>query len=143
MGFSLGGLVGGALKAVGLGKIAPFVSAGVNALTGNFAAAAFDVAGILGNIKGLGFLKNVADLAPLGGFGSSGGFNPSKLLGSGRGLSLSRLGNIRSLLGLANTMSGGKLNKFRAALNVIDQTMQNASMLRQTLTELQRTGTRV
>lgn len=68
----LGGLVGGAFKAIGLGKIAPFVSLGINALTGNFAGVAMDVLGLMSNIKGLGFLNKVAQFAPLGGFGGSG-----------------------------------------------------------------------
>ena len=71
----LGKLVGGALKAVGLGKLAPFVSLGVNLFTGNIAGLATDVMGLMSNIKGLGFLNKVAQFAPLGGFGggASGG----------------------------------------------------------------------
>ena len=140
MGFSLGGIVGGALKAVGLSKVAPFVSAGVNALTGNWAAAAVDAAGILSKIKGLGFLKNVAALAPLGGFGK-GGFVIGKLFGKG-GLNFSRLGDLRSLVGVANNVTGGKLTKFSAALDLIERTVQTAGTLRQTVNDARLLGTR-
>lgn len=140
MKFSLGGIVGAGLNAIGLGKIAPIASAAVNAFTGNWAAAAVDAAGILGNIKGLGFLKNVAALAPLGGFGK-GGFDITRLFGKG-GFSFGRLDDLRSLVGVANQVSGGKLNNFAKALNVVDETIRNAGTLRQTITDLQRVGTR-
>lgn len=71
--FSVGKLIGGALNAVGLGKIAPFVSMGINLFTGNFAGLATDVMGLMSNIKGLGFLNKVAQFAPIGGFAGGGG----------------------------------------------------------------------
>jgi hypothetical protein len=66
--FGLGKLVGGALNAIGLGKIAPFISMGVSFFTGDFATLATDVMGLMSNIKGLDFLNKVAQFAPLGGF---------------------------------------------------------------------------
>ncbi|MBA3713941.1 MAG: hypothetical protein H0W76_16035 [Pyrinomonadaceae bacterium] len=142
MKLSLGGIVGMGLKAIGLGKIAPFISAAINFATGNPWAAAMDAAEILGGIKGLGFLKNVAAMAPLGGFGK-GGFNPAQMFSKGGGLSLSCLGDIRSLFNVANTATGGKLNKFSAALNLIDNTLQTTSMIRQTMADFQTANTRI
>jgi hypothetical protein len=66
--FGLGKLVGGALNAIGLGKIAPFISMGISFFTGDFATLATDVMGLMSNIKGLDFLNKVAKFAPLGGF---------------------------------------------------------------------------
>jgi hypothetical protein len=66
--FGLGKLVGGALNAIGLGKIAPFISMGISFFTGDFASLATDVMGLMSNIKGLDFLNKVAQFAPLGGF---------------------------------------------------------------------------
>lgn len=66
--FGLGKLVGGALNAIGLGKLAPLVSMGVSFFTGDFATLATDVMGLMSNIKGLDFLNKVAQFAPLGGF---------------------------------------------------------------------------
>lgn len=71
----LGKLIGGALKAVGLGKLAPFVSMGINLFSGNIAGLATDIMGLMSNIKGFGFLNKVAQFAPIGGFGGgNGGF---------------------------------------------------------------------
>jgi hypothetical protein len=83
MGFlkGIGGFVGKAFEAIGLGKIAPFVSLGINALTGNWAAVAFDVAGLLSKIKGFDFLNKVAQFAPLGGFDGGGGFGANGFSG--------------------------------------------------------------
>ncbi|HEV7903448.1 MAG TPA: hypothetical protein VGO96_06365 [Pyrinomonadaceae bacterium] len=73
--FGLGKLVGGALNAIGLGKIAPFISMGISFFTGDFATLATDVMGLMSNIKGLDFLNKVAKFAPLGGFDQlAGGF---------------------------------------------------------------------
>ncbi|HEX8455928.1 MAG TPA: hypothetical protein VF656_01300 [Pyrinomonadaceae bacterium] len=66
--FGLGKLVGGALNAIGLGKIAPFISMGISFFTGDFASLATDVMGLMSNIKGLEFLNRVAQFAPVGGF---------------------------------------------------------------------------
>ena len=66
--FGLGKLVGGALNAIGLGKLAPIVSMGISFFTGDFATLATDVMGLMSNIKGLDFLNKVAQFAPLGGF---------------------------------------------------------------------------
>lgn len=65
----LGKLIGGALNAIGLGKIAPFISIGISFLTGDIAGLITDVTGLLSTFKGFGFLNRVAQFAPLGGFG--------------------------------------------------------------------------
>lgn len=71
----LGKLVGGALNAVGLGKLAPFVSLAVNAFTGNWAGVAMDVAGLAARIApNSGFAKMLSTVAPIASaFTGSGG----------------------------------------------------------------------
>lgn len=70
LGKLLGGVVGGVLEKVGLGKIAPFVQMGLNAMTGNWMGVAQDVMGLVSNFK-----SNPQDRAagqpPLGNFGST------------------------------------------------------------------------
>ncbi len=64
--FGIGKLIGGALNAVGLGKIAPFVSLAVNAFTGNWVGVAMDVAGLASRIApNSGFAKLVSKAAPI------------------------------------------------------------------------------
>jgi hypothetical protein len=65
----LGKIIGGAFKAIGLKKLAPIVSMGVNLFTGNVAGLAMDVMGLMSSIKGLGFMNRLAQFAPLGNFG--------------------------------------------------------------------------
>lgn len=84
----IGKLVGGALNAVGLGKLAPFVSMGINLFTGNYAGLVTDVMGLMSNIKGLDFMNKVAQLAPVGNFGNFDCFS------KGGGLNLDRLRDI-------------------------------------------------
>lgn len=129
--FGLGKLVGGALNAVGLGKIAPFVSMAINAATGNYAALATDVMGLMSNIKGLGFLNKVAQFAPLGGFGgATGGFAG----GIGSFLSSGRLGDLASSLGRLSTTFrtfSESFTKINNALRIVDELFQNRALLQQ------------
>jgi hypothetical protein len=104
MGNMVSGLVGGVLKAVGLEKIAPFVSLAVNAFTGNWAGVAMDVAGLASRIApNSGFAKFVSKAAPIAsafmGSGGAGG-------GIGNLLSGSRLGELAG--GFNNLTSGFK-----------------------------------
>lgn len=68
--FGIGKLIGGALEAVGLGKIAPFVSLAANVFTGNWAGVATDVMGLVSKFSDSSFLNNVSKQAPVGGFSS-------------------------------------------------------------------------
>lgn len=63
----LGGLVGGVLDKIGLGKIAPFVKMGINALTGNWLGVAKDVFSMVSGFKS-NFLNSASSKPPLGGF---------------------------------------------------------------------------
>lgn len=63
----LGNVAGGLLDKIGLGKIAPFVKMGLNALTGNWLGVAQDVFGLVSKFKG-NFQNNASKFPPLGGF---------------------------------------------------------------------------
>ena len=63
----LGNVAGGLLDKIGLGKIAPFVKMGLNALTGNWLGVAQDVFGLVSSFKG-NSLDGASKLPPLGGF---------------------------------------------------------------------------
>ncbi len=110
--FGVGKLVSGVLDKVGLGKIAPFVSLGVNALTGNWAGAAMDVAGLANRLTGgkLGFLDKLTKLAPLAAPFLGGGANLGDLF-KGGGLS-KLLGNFKNIASnfknLTNTLKGAQ-----------------------------------
>lgn len=83
--FGVGKLIGGALKAVGLEKLAPIASLAVNAFTGNFAGVAMDVAGLASRLTGgkLGFLSNLTKLAPIANAFMGGGANIGDIFKSG------------------------------------------------------------
>ena len=63
----LGNVAGGLLDKIGLGKIAPFVKLGLNALTGNWLGVAQDVFSLVSNFKG-NFMDGASNRPPLGGF---------------------------------------------------------------------------
>ena len=63
----LGNVAGGLLDKIGLGKIAPFVKMGLNALTGNWLGVAQDVFGLVSSFKG-NSLDGASKQPPLGGF---------------------------------------------------------------------------
>ena len=63
----IGGLVGGALEKIGLGKIAPFVKMGINALTRNWLGVAKDVFDMVSGFRS-NFLDSASTKPPLGGF---------------------------------------------------------------------------
>ena len=64
----LGNLVGGVLESIGLGKIAPFVKLGLNALTGNWLGVAEDVFNLVSSFKSNDFVDRAAKRPPIGGF---------------------------------------------------------------------------
>ncbi|HEY0078959.1 MAG TPA: hypothetical protein VGB73_09965 [Pyrinomonadaceae bacterium] len=122
----IGKLVGGALSAVGLGKLAPFVSMGINLFTGNFAGLVTDVMGLMSNIKGLNFLNKVAQFAPVGNFGNFDCFS------KGDGLRLDRLRDIgRSFRELADSARDFRASarKTQKMLDVIRETLDNRQMV--------------
>lgn len=63
----VGGVAGGLLDKVGLGKIAPFVKTGLNLLTGNWLGVAKDVFSLVSGFKG-NPLDKATKNPPLGGF---------------------------------------------------------------------------
>lgn len=71
LGKILGSVVGGILDKIGLGKIAPFVKMGLNALTGNWLGVAKDVFGLVSNFKS-NFMDKAANKPPLGAWDSNG-----------------------------------------------------------------------
>ena len=70
IGSILGKVAGGLLDKIGLGKIAPFVKMGLNALTGNWLGVAQDVFGLVSSFKG-NSLDSASKNPPLGGFENS------------------------------------------------------------------------
>jgi hypothetical protein len=109
LGKLIGGVVGGVLEKVGLGKIAPFVQMGLNAMTGNWMGVAQDVMGLVSNFKG-----NPQDKAskqpPLGGFGSTPfSAENSPLKGNKMGGLLDGLKNLFG--GILGGKDGGGLDK--------------------------------
>jgi hypothetical protein len=74
-----GKIIGGALKAIGLEKLAPFVSVAINAFTGNWAGVAMDVAGLAARLTNNKFLSKVASLAPIASSFTGGSFNISDI----------------------------------------------------------------
>lgn len=128
--FGLGKLIGSALDAIGLGSIAPYVSLAVNAMTGNVAGIATDILGVISNMKGFGFLKKVAQFAPLGGFG-----DPSQLAGCfGSSLTSGRLTDLVSkfanLTSTFRTASDG-LSKISNMFDLARTVQDNMSLLSQ------------
>jgi hypothetical protein len=77
IGSILGKVAGGLLDKIGLGKIAPFVKLGLNAMTGDWLGVAKDVFGLVSGFKG-NPLDGASNRPPLGGFE-----NPLNALGSG------------------------------------------------------------
>jgi len=67
IGSILGKVAGGLLDKIGLGKIAPFVKMGLNAMTGNWLGVAKDVFSMVSNFKG-NSLDGASQQPPLGGF---------------------------------------------------------------------------
>jgi hypothetical protein len=133
IGSILGKVAGGFLDKIGLGKIAPFVKMGLNAMTGNWLGVAKDVFGMVSGFKG-NPLDGASNRPPLGGFE-----NPLNLFNSGNsplggnkmsGL-LDGLGNMfKGLLGGGGNEEGGNdplggLGKIFDAFKMIAQAFGN------------------
>lgn len=124
----LGSVAGGLLDKIGLGKIAPFVKLGLNALTGNWLGVAKDVFGLVSNFKG-NFLGKAANKPPLGGFeqllAGRPSLNQNRISGLFKGLSnlfnaFKSLGNNGGLM--------GSLGKIFSAFNVLQESFSNNQM---------------
>lgn len=69
----LGGIIGGALKAIGLEEIAPFAQIAVGMFTGDYMSAFKGLTEVIGKFTGNDFLSNLSQMNPLGGFGGGAG----------------------------------------------------------------------
>lgn len=125
----LGSVAGGLLDKIGLGKIAPFVKMGLNALTGNWLGVAQDVFGLVSNFKG-NFLGKAASQPPLGGFEQSfaqgrPSLNQNRISGLFKGLS--NLFNAFKSFGNGGGLIGS-LGKIFSAFNVLQESFSNNQM---------------
>jgi len=128
----LGSVAGGLLDKIGLGKLAPFVQLGINALTGNWLGVAQDVFGLVSNFKG-NFLNNSSTRPPLGGFEQNNeNFAPTS---QNNRLSRNRISDL--FRGLSNlfrgfkSLSNGDLGGFGrifSAFNVLRDAFDNNQM---------------
>lgn len=131
----LGSVAGGLLDKIGLGKLAPFVQLGINALTGNWLGVAQDVFGMVSNFKSNNFLNNASTRPPLGGFeqNSSDNFAPTNQQNR---LSRNRISDL--FRGLSNLFSGfnsarngdvtGGFGRIFSAFNVLREAFDNNQM---------------
>ncbi|HEY0048420.1 MAG TPA: hypothetical protein VGB68_03985 [Pyrinomonadaceae bacterium] len=126
----LGSVAGGLLDKIGLGKIAPFVQLGINALTGNWLGVAKDVFGLVSNFKG-NFLNNASTRPPLGGFEQN-NFAPDQnnRLSRNRISDLFRgLSNLfRGFKSLGNGDFAGGFGRIFSAFNVLRDAFDNNQM---------------
>lgn len=108
----LGGIIGGALKAIGLEELAPIASLAVNVMSGNWAGAAMDVVGLVGQFSGNEFLKNISQNNPLGAFmggGGAGGFDLGSILQGGKvGSWIGALGGLFGGTQAGNVLGGAE-----------------------------------
>lgn len=119
----LGGVAGGLLDKIGLGKLAPFVQMGLNALTGNWLGVAKDVFSLVSNFKG-NFLDNASSKPPLGGFeqpGSQNSLNSNRLSDLFNGLS----SLFRGFRALSNGNEGNGFNKIFNAFKMLSEAFNN------------------
>jgi hypothetical protein len=127
----LGSVAGGLLDKIGLGKIAPFVQLGINALTGNWLGVAQDVFGLVSSFKG-NFLNNASTRPPLGGFEQQNNFAPDQ----NNRLSRNRMSDL--FRGLSNLFKGfkalrngdvaGGFGRIFSAFNVLRDSFDNNQM---------------
>ncbi|HVF50736.1 MAG TPA: hypothetical protein VNA19_11650 [Pyrinomonadaceae bacterium] len=128
----IGKLVGGALNAVGLGKLAPFVSMGINFFTGNYAGLVTDVMGLMSNIKGLGFMNKVAQFAPVGNFANLSNPGNFDCFSKGGGLKLDRLLDIgRNFRDLSDSVRTYRASakKVQNMMEVVRETLDNRQVV--------------
>ncbi len=139
----LGGVAGGLLDKIGLGKLAPFVQLGLNALTGNWLGVAKDVFSLVSNFKG-NFLDNASSKPPLGGFEQprnsfameQNPLNPSRLSNLFKGLS-----NLFKGFGAMNNGNGlNGLSKIFNAFNMLNEAFGNNQLYTNRLSASQYTN---
>lgn len=126
-----GGIAGGLLDKIGLGKLAPFVSMGLNALTGNWLGVAKDVFGLVSNFKG-NFQNNASKFPPLGGFENQNNSN-SLWQGNNNSLNTNRLSDLfkglsqlfKGLRAFSNGNEGGGLSRIFNAFKTLSEAFQN------------------
>ncbi|MGI8849904.1 MAG: hypothetical protein ACR2HT_07020 [Pyrinomonadaceae bacterium] len=142
LGKILGSVAGGLLDKIGLGKIAPFVKLGLNALTGNWLGVAKDVFGMVSNFKG-NFLGKAATKPPLGGFEQAFQGKPSvnenRISGLFKGLS--NLFKALKSLGKGGDIMGS-IGKIFSAFNVVKESLQNNQMVNNRISVAQFTNAR-
>ncbi|HLM02588.1 MAG TPA: hypothetical protein VK400_16160 [Pyrinomonadaceae bacterium] len=127
----LGSVAGGLLDKIGLGKIAPFVQLGINALTGNWLGVAKDVFGLVSGFKG-NFLNNASSRPPLGGFEQN-DFAPASR--SNR-LSRNRISDLfrglsslfRGFKAITNGSAGEGFSRIFSAFSVLREAFDNNQM---------------
>ncbi len=123
----LGSVAGGLLDKIGLGKIAPFVKMGLNAMTGNWLGVAQDVFGMVSNFKG-NFLNKAATKPPLGGFGQAfqgkPALNENRISGLFKGLS--NLFKAFKSFGSGDMMGG--IGKIFSAFSLLNESFSNNKM---------------
>lgn len=128
IGSIIGKVAGGLLDKIGLGKIAPFVKLGLNALTGNWLGVAQDVFGLVSNFKG-NFADKAANKPPLGGFENA--FAPAKSPLNGNRISglLKGLGGLfKAFKSLGSGEGLGAFGKIFSAFNQIMDSFNNNQM---------------
>lgn len=128
----IGSVAGGLLDKIGLGKLAPFVQLGINALTGNWLGVAQDVFGMVSGFKSNNFLNNASTRPPLGGFEQNNdNFAPTQE----NRLSRNRIGDL--FRGLSNLFRGfkslgngdlGGFGRIFSAFNVLREAFDNNQM---------------
>ena len=128
----LGNVAGGLLDKIGLGKIAPFVKMGLNALTGNWLGVAQDVFSLVSSFKS-NFMDQAAKQPPLGGFEQPSNQSNNFWQGEQSPLSGNRLSDL--FRGLSNLFKGfralnngnaaGGFGKIFDAFRVLSQAFDN------------------
>jgi hypothetical protein len=114
----LGGLIGGVLEKIGLGKIVPFVKMGINALTGNWLGVAKDVFDMVSGFKS-NFMDGASKKPPLGGFEDfSRSFNGESKLNGNRISGFMR--GLKNLFGGVKALLSGDFRGFGKIFNAFN-----------------------
>lgn len=121
----LGSVAGSLLDKVGLGKIAPFVKMGLNAITGNWAGVAKDVFSLVSNFKGN--FNNADKNPPLGGFEKQPTEDKANLNEDRMSGLFGALGKLFKALGSfgKNGDLMGSLGKIFSAFQALEESMSN------------------
>jgi len=125
----LGSVAGSLLDKVGLGKIAPFVKMGLNAITGNWAGVAKDVFSLVSNFKGN--FVNADKKPPLGGFEKQPTEEKASLNKDRMSGLFGALGKLFKALGSFGKDGDlmGSIGKIFSAFQALEETMSNNQMI--------------